>query len=118
MQIAYIVHIWKEGRYFIAHALPLDVMSAGQTIEEARQALDEAVHLFLVTAADLATLEQVLEEAGYGYENGSWISPAWVARARPMSNVAAVLEFAGKWVGDDAEECLAAVYAMRQPVRW
>ncbi len=63
--IEYTVHIWKEGYQFVAHAMPLDIASSGQTPEEARKALDEAVHLFLVTAADMGTLEEVLQEAGY-----------------------------------------------------
>ena len=63
--IEYTVHIWKEGNQFVAHAMPLDIASSGQTPEEARKALDEAVHLFLVTAADMGTLEEVLQEAGY-----------------------------------------------------
>jgi len=37
-----------------AHAMPLDVMSSGQTPNEARSGLEEAVHLFLDTAADMA----------------------------------------------------------------
>ncbi len=31
----------------------------------ARKALDEAVHLFLLTAADMRSLEEVLQEAGW-----------------------------------------------------
>ncbi len=31
----------------------------------ARKALDEAVHLFLLTAADMGSLEEVLQEAGW-----------------------------------------------------
>ena len=50
--IEYTVQIWKEGNQFVAHAMPLDVMSSGRTPEEARKALAEAVHLFLMTAAD------------------------------------------------------------------
>ncbi len=50
--IEYTVQIWKEGNQFVAHAMPLDVMSSGSTPEEARKALAEAVHLFLMTAAD------------------------------------------------------------------
>jgi predicted RNase H-like HicB family nuclease len=54
--IEYTVQIWKEGNQFVAHAMPLDVMSSGKTPDEARKALDEAVHLFLVTAADMGNL--------------------------------------------------------------
>jgi predicted RNase H-like HicB family nuclease len=56
MDIEYTVQIWKEGTQFIAHAMPLDVMSSGKTPEDARKALDEAVRLFLATASDMGTV--------------------------------------------------------------
>ena len=62
--IEYTVEIWKEGNQFIAHAMPLDVMSSGKTPEDARRALDEAVHHILITAADQGTLAEVLQDAG------------------------------------------------------
>jgi predicted RNase H-like HicB family nuclease len=77
--IEYTVQIWKEGNQFVAHAMPLDVMSSGLTPEEARKALDEAVHLFLITASDMGTLQEILEEAGYEFRQGNWIGPSWVA---------------------------------------
>jgi hypothetical protein len=80
--IEYTVHIWQEARRYIAHAMPLDVISAGPSPEEARKALDEAVHLFLVTAADMGTLEDVLQESGYELRQGGWVSPSWVAIER------------------------------------
>ena len=80
--IEYTVQIWKEGNQFVAHAMPLDVMSSGKTPEEARKALDEAVHLFLVTAADMGTLNEILQETGYEFKEGRWISPPWVAIER------------------------------------
>jgi predicted RNase H-like HicB family nuclease len=80
--IEYTVQIWKEGNQFVAHAMPLDVMSSGKTPEEARKALDEAVQLFLVTAADMGTLNEILQETGYELKEGKWISPSWVAIER------------------------------------
>jgi len=80
--IEYTVQIWKEGNQFVAHAMPLDVMSSGKTPEEARKALDEAVHLFLVTAADMGALNEILQETGYEFKEGRWISPSWVAIER------------------------------------
>lgn len=80
--IEYTVQIWKEGNQFVAHAMPLDVMSSGKTPEEARKALDEAVHLFLVTVEDMGTLEEVLQESGYELREGRWVGPAWVAIER------------------------------------
>jgi predicted RNase H-like HicB family nuclease len=78
MNIDYTVQIWREGEQFVAHAMPLDVMSAGATPEDARHALDEAVGLFLKTASDMGTFEQVLEEVGYVFQGDSWEGPAWV----------------------------------------
>ena len=83
--IDYTAQIWKEGSQYVAHAMPLDVMSSGKTPEEARKALDEAVHLFLVTADDMGTLDEILQETGYELREGRWISPSWVAIERHSS---------------------------------
>lgn len=87
VNVEYTVQIWKEGAQFIAHAMPLDVMSSGRTPEEARKALDEAVHLFLVTAADIGTLNEILEECGYELGKKGWQSPSWIAIERHIANV-------------------------------
>jgi predicted RNase H-like HicB family nuclease len=79
MKIDYTVHIWQEGDQFVAHAMPLDVMSCGGTADEARAALDEAVHLFLTTSASHGALEEILREVGYEEQSGNWIGPSWVA---------------------------------------
>ena len=71
----------------MAHAMPLDVMSSGKTPEEAGKALDEAVRLFVATAAEMGTLQEVLQEAGYELEDGRWTSPAWVATERRSAAV-------------------------------
>ena len=64
MNIDYTVQVWQEGKQFVAHAMPLDVMSSGSTPDAARAALYEAVDLFLTTAAEMDTLDEILEEAG------------------------------------------------------
>jgi predicted RNase H-like HicB family nuclease len=79
MNIDYTVQIWKEGDQYIAHAMPLDVMSAGATPEAARLALDEAVQLFLTVAKERDTLEEILEETGYIFREEQWLSPEWVS---------------------------------------
>jgi predicted RNase H-like HicB family nuclease len=89
MDIAYTIQIWREDEQFIAHAMPLDVMSSGSTSEEARAAVNEAVHLFLVTAAEMGTLEQILQEAGYQWQGDRWVSPEWVALERQSTIIAA-----------------------------
>jgi hypothetical protein len=82
MKIEYMVQIWGEADQFVAHAMPLDVIRSGRTPEESRAALDEAVHLFLVTAADQGWLVEILYEAGYELRGGEWLSPSWVAAER------------------------------------
>ncbi|MEW6658525.1 MAG: hypothetical protein AB1424_07670 [Thermodesulfobacteriota bacterium] len=80
--IDYTIHIWQEGSQFIAHAMPLDVMSSGPTPDVARKALDEAVRLFLLTLEDMGTTAVILQECGYQLDQGSWKSPSWVATER------------------------------------
>ena len=78
MKLDYTVQVWKEGNQFIAHAMPLDVASSGPTPEAARTAVDEAVELFVATAAEHGTLKEVLEDAGYRRVSREWRSPAWL----------------------------------------
>ncbi len=75
VQIDYTVHIWEESGTFIAHAMPLDIMSNGDTPDEARRALDEAVSLFFKTARDAGTLNEILEESGYVFDGSRWTGP-------------------------------------------
>ncbi len=39
--------ITKEGKWYVAHCVELDVVSQGKTIEEAQTNLKEAVELYL-----------------------------------------------------------------------
>lgn len=63
--IDYTSQVWEEDGQYVAHATPLDVMTSGKTPDAARRALAEAVRLFLTTAAEAGTLNQVLSECGY-----------------------------------------------------
>jgi predicted RNase H-like HicB family nuclease len=80
--LEYTAQIWQEGSQYVAHAMPLDIVSSGATPEEARRALHEAVDLFLKTAQELSTLNEILEECGYVRERDAWVSPAWVSVER------------------------------------
>lgn len=82
MNIDYTVQIWQEGAQFIAHAMPLDIMSSGATPQQAREALQEAVELFFATASELGTLSDILAEAGYERHEDAWVSPTWIAVER------------------------------------
>ncbi|MGC8491403.1 MAG: type II toxin-antitoxin system HicB family antitoxin [Syntrophobacteraceae bacterium] len=87
LNIEYTIHIWREGGQFIAHAMPLDVMSSGKTPNEAKKALDEAVHLFVQTASEMGTLDEILDECGYDFDRGNCIAPAWIAIERHTSMI-------------------------------
>ena len=89
MRIEFTVQIWREGSQFVAHAMPVDVVSSGSTPEQARAALDEAVGLFLATAREMGTLHEVLEECSYEFRNGSWQAPEWVAVERHFALLSA-----------------------------
>ncbi len=89
MKLSYNVQLWRDGRHYIAHALPLDVASSGETPAKARAALDEAVNLFLETAREEGTLEQVLEEAGYTQGARGWTSPKWLKTERAAALLSA-----------------------------
>ncbi len=77
MKLEYTVQFWREDKQFIAHAMPIDVMSSGETPEAARLAVDEAVTLFLESIIEMGTVDQVLEESGYRLVNGEWQRPEW-----------------------------------------
>ena len=64
MDIYFDTLIWKEGKVYISYCPQFDVSSCGDTIEEARSMLKEAVALFIEGAKELGTLQEILDEAG------------------------------------------------------
>ncbi len=76
---AFTVHIFKEGDAFVAYVPALDVSSCGATDEEARQNIRDAVRGFLETSADMGTLDEILQEAGYELEGEQWRDPEFVS---------------------------------------
>jgi predicted RNase H-like HicB family nuclease len=89
MRVDYTVQIWREGALFIAQAMPIDVVSAGSTPEQARTALDEAVGLFLSTAQQMGTLPEILEECSYEHDESGWRAPEWIAVERHSTQLSA-----------------------------
>lgn len=57
--------IWKEGDTYVAYNPQLDISSCGDTPEEAKQNLSNAVTAFIEEARSMGTLQQILEEAGF-----------------------------------------------------
>ena len=58
--------IYLEGGYYISNCPPLDVLSQGDTEQEAIDNLEEALGLFLEGCYVMGTLVTVLKESGFG----------------------------------------------------
>jgi predicted RNase H-like HicB family nuclease len=80
--IAFTTHIFKECGSFVAYVPELDISSCGDTADEARKNILDAVQGFLETCADMGTLEEVLDEAGYRNLGENWMPPEFVSLDR------------------------------------
>lgn len=85
---SFTAHIFREGPTFVAYVPALDISSCGSTDEEARNNIRDAVRGFLAASADLGTLDQILQEAGYEREGGEWRAPEFVAVDRLTMSLA------------------------------
>ena len=64
---AFDAHIFEEGETYIAYVPALDVSSCGATDDnKARLNIRDAVRGFLASTVDMGTLDEILQEAGYG----------------------------------------------------
>jgi len=86
-EIAFTVHIFKEGKSYVAYVPELDVSSCGATDEEARKNIRDAVQGFVETSADMGTLPEILEETGYVREGNTWRVPEFVSLDRMKVSV-------------------------------
>lgn len=70
------VQVWKdkETDTYIAFVPQLDVASCGRTIDEARKNIRDAIEGFLESAQDMGTLQEILDEAGFTFED-EWKAP-------------------------------------------
>lgn len=66
------IEIFKEGDVYVAVSPQLNVSSFGETVEEARASLREAVAAFIEECQAMGTLDEVLEEAGFSRRNEDW----------------------------------------------
>jgi predicted RNase H-like HicB family nuclease len=66
------IEIFKEGDVYVAVSPQLNVSSFGETVEEARASLREAVAAFIEECQAMGTLDEVLEEAGFSRKNEDW----------------------------------------------
>ncbi len=87
-EIPFTIHIFKEGPTFVAYVPELDLSSCGATDQEARKNIRDAVSGFLETSAEMGTLPEILEEAGYQRDGDSWRPPQFVSLDHSTVSVA------------------------------
>ena len=80
--LSFTVHVFKEGESFVAYVPELDLSSCGDTKEQARTNIQDAIRGFLESAHDKGTLDEILEEAGYEHEGDDWKAPEFVSLDR------------------------------------
>jgi hypothetical protein len=81
-EIPFTIQIFREDRWFVAHAPELDVSSAGENVKDAKVHLLEAVEAFLDEARRMGTLSEALREAGYRHLPTGWREPILLVTAR------------------------------------
>lgn len=66
--------IFREGDLYVGLCPELNVSSFGETIDEARRSLHEAIEAFIEECEAMDTFEEVMEEAGFVKEYDTWVS--------------------------------------------
>lgn len=74
VKIQFNTQIWKEGDMYVAYVPQLDLASCGRTIEEADKNIREATEIFFEETDRKGTMNDVLEEAGFLFDN-EWKAP-------------------------------------------
>jgi len=67
------VEIFREGEQYVGICPDLEVSSFGDSEEDAKRSLQEALEGFLEECETMGTLEEVFEEAGFTRQNGNWL---------------------------------------------
>ncbi len=73
--LTFTIQIFREGKMFIAHNPELKVSSCGNSLEEAKLNLRDAISGFLKSVKKLGTLQEILEEAGFVQRRNQWFDP-------------------------------------------
>ncbi len=68
IKIKVFARIEKEGDLYVSICPDLDIASQGETEQQARDNLAEAISGFILTCLEMGTLHQVLMECGFGKE--------------------------------------------------
>jgi predicted RNase H-like HicB family nuclease len=65
--------VYREGDLYVGVCPELDVSSFGETVDEARRSLREALEAFIEECEVMGTLVEVLEEAGFARQDSNWL---------------------------------------------
>jgi len=66
--------VWKEGNMYVSYCPELDIASCGETVEQARRNLREAILINMEETKKMGTFDQFLEEAGFHREHDGILS--------------------------------------------
>jgi predicted RNase H-like HicB family nuclease len=80
MNLSIRVEIFKEDDVYVALSPELNVSSFGETIDEAKKSIREAIEGFLQECREMGSLNEVLEESGFLRVENSWQSRIPVAK--------------------------------------
>ncbi len=72
-RIVFRAEFFREGDLYVGLAPELDVSSFGETLDEAKASLQEAVEAFLEECENMGSFEQVMEEAGFERRDDQWL---------------------------------------------
>lgn len=73
MKISVKIEIFKEGDVYSALAPELNISSFGDTPEDAKNSVSEAIEAFVEECQEMGTLEEILEESGFSKLTDSWV---------------------------------------------
>jgi predicted RNase H-like HicB family nuclease len=65
MNLSVRVEIFKEDDVYVSLSPDLNVSSFGDTIDEAKESIKEAIEAFLEECLEMGTLDEVLEKSGF-----------------------------------------------------
>lgn len=71
-KVMYRAEIFAEGDCFVGYCRELDVSSFGDTPEDAKASLQEAVEAFIEGCELLGTLDDILSESGFDKFGDTW----------------------------------------------
>lgn len=72
-RVMFRAEFFQEGEVFVGLSPELSVSSFGETLEGAKQSLQEAVEAFIEECEAMGTLKEVLEEAGFEQQENLWV---------------------------------------------